>query len=56
VGDVVVAVDAEPISGPAGLIATIRDLAPGDSTTVSLVRDGDPIDVTVVVASARHTP
>jgi len=49
VGDVVVAVDAEPISGPAGLIATIRDLAPGDSTKVSLVRDGDPIDVTVVV-------
>ena len=41
VGDVVVAVDGEQISGQAGLIATIRDLAPGDTTKVSLVRDGD---------------
>jgi S1-C subfamily serine protease len=49
VGDVVVAIDGEPITGPAGLVATIRDFTPGDSTEVSLVRDGDPADVTVVV-------
>lgn len=46
-GDVVVAVDGEPISGQAALVATIRDLAPGDKTTVSLVRDGSPVDVSV---------
>ncbi len=49
VGDVVVAVDGEQISGQAGLIATIRDLVPGDATEVSLVRDGDELEVTVVL-------
>jgi S1-C subfamily serine protease len=49
VGDVVVAVDGEQISGQAGLIATIRDLEPGDTTKVALVRDGDTLDVTVVL-------
>jgi putative serine protease PepD len=48
-GDVVVAVDGAPITGQAALVATIRDLAPGDTTTVSLVRDGRPLDVTVVL-------
>jgi S1-C subfamily serine protease len=49
VGDVVVAIDGEPISGQAALIATIRDLAPGDHTAVSVVRDGEPFDVSVVL-------
>ncbi|HVE19130.1 MAG TPA: trypsin-like peptidase domain-containing protein [Ilumatobacteraceae bacterium] len=49
VGDVVVNVDGQPISGQAALIATIRDLAPGDHTLVSLVRDAKPFDVTVVL-------
>ena len=49
VGDVVVQVDGQAISGQAALIATIRDLAPGDHSVVSLVRDGKPFDVTVVL-------
>jgi S1-C subfamily serine protease len=49
VGDVVVAINGEPISGQAALIATIRDLAPGDHTAVSLVRDGKLFDVSVVL-------
>jgi S1-C subfamily serine protease len=49
VGDVVVAVDGETISGQAGLGATIRNLVPGDEAIVSLVRDGNPLDVSVVV-------
>jgi S1-C subfamily serine protease len=49
IGDIVVAVDGTRISGQAGLVATIRDLSPGDSTTVSLMREGDPVDVTVVL-------
>jgi putative serine protease PepD len=49
VGDVVVHVDGQAISGQAALVATIRDLAPGDHTLVSLVRDGKPLDVTVVL-------
>jgi S1-C subfamily serine protease len=49
VDDVVVAVDGQPITGQAALIATIRDLSPGDSTNVSLVRDGKPLDISVVL-------
>ncbi len=49
VGDVVIAVDGEPITGQAGLIATIRNLAPGDEATVSLVRDGKPLEVSAVL-------
>ena len=52
VGDVVVAVDGQAISGQAGLIATIRDLAPGDTAAVSLTRDGKPVDVDVVLGTA----
>jgi len=49
VGDVVVAVDGQPITGQAALVATIRDLVPGDKTTVSLIRDGKPLDISVVL-------
>jgi S1-C subfamily serine protease len=49
VGDVVVAVDGEPIDGEAGLIATIRDLRPGDRITVSVVRDDRTLDIGVVL-------
>ena len=49
VGDVVIAVDGEPISGQAGLGATVRNLVPGDEAIVSMVRDGKPLDVSVVV-------
>ena len=49
VGDVVVAVDGEPISGQAALIATIGSRAPGDEVTVAVVRDGKPIEVRAVL-------
>jgi S1-C subfamily serine protease len=49
VGDVVIAVNGEPITGQAALVATIRSLAPGERATVSLVRDGAPVDVMAVL-------
>ncbi len=48
-GDLVVAADDAPIDGATGLIAAIRDLAPGDSTTLTILRDGSRIDVTVTL-------
>src|SRR3954451_20380751 len=51
VGDVVVAVNGQPINGQAALIATIRDLAPGDTAAVSLTRNGKPVDVDVVLGT-----
>ena len=48
-GDLIVAADGAAIDGSTGLIAAIRDLGPGDSTTLTLLRDGDPIDITVTL-------
>ena len=53
--DLVVAVDGAEIDGSTGLIAAIRDLEPGDSTQITIVRDGEQqtFDVTL---TARPPP
>ena len=56
VGDVVVAVDGEPITGQAGLVATIRTRAPGERAEVSLIRDGVPLEVTAVLGERPPNP
>jgi putative serine protease PepD len=48
-GDLVVAADGVAIDGATGLIAAIRDLGPGDSTTLTVIRDGVPVDFTVTL-------
>ncbi len=48
-GDLVVAADGTAIDGATGLIAAIRDLGPGDSTTLTILRDGKPLDITVTL-------
>ena len=48
-GDLVIAADDAPIDGATGLIAAIRDLGPGDSTTLTILRDGEMIDITVTL-------
>ncbi|MEY4400517.1 MAG: hypothetical protein RL072_382 [Actinomycetota bacterium] len=45
VGDIVIAVDGEPVNGQAGLVAAIRDHDPGDSISIDLVRDGERLSV-----------
>jgi len=49
VGDIVVAVDGVAVDGTAGLIAAIRDRAPGDELTIELHRDGETLEVDVVL-------
>jgi S1-C subfamily serine protease len=56
VGDVVVAVNGEPITGQAGLVATIRNLAPGAHAKVSLVREGSPVEVVAVLGERPAHP
>lgn len=51
VGDIVLAVDGEPVNGQAGLVAAIRDRSPSDSLTIDLVRDGERLSVTAVLAA-----
>lgn len=50
VGDIVLAVDGEPVNGQAGLVAAIRDRSPGESISIELVRDGKrlTVDATLV--------
>ena len=49
VGDIVLAVDGVAVDGTAGLIAAIRDRAPGDQLTIELLRDGEPLQFDVVL-------
>jgi putative serine protease PepD len=48
-GDLVVAVDDSTIDGATGLIASIRDLEPGDETVITVVRDGARLDIAVTL-------
>jgi S1-C subfamily serine protease len=48
-GDVIVAVDGFAVDGASGLVAAIRDQAPGDGIELSVVREGTPVDVTVTL-------
>ena len=50
-GDLIVAVDGATTDGSAGLIAAIRDQEAGDTVTITLVRDGENIEVTVDLTS-----
>ena len=50
-GDVVVAVDGATVEGAAGLIAAIRDLEPGDSTTITVQRGGERLDFVAELGS-----
>ena len=49
VGDVVLSVDGEPIDGQAGLVAAIRDNAPGQSVEIQLSREGERVTVTATL-------
>lgn len=51
IGDIVLAVDGEPINGQAGLVAAIRDRKPGDSISIDLVRDGQRLTVSAVLVA-----
>jgi S1-C subfamily serine protease len=51
VGDLVVAVDGAPLDGAVGMIAAIRDLEPGDDVTITVIRDGEPVDLTATLTT-----
>lgn len=50
-GDLIVAVDDAATDGSAGLIAAIRDHAPDDAVTVTVVRDGERITLDVTLTA-----
>lgn len=50
-GDIVSKVDGNPITGNEALVATIRGYKPGDSITLTVVRDGKTQDISVKLGS-----
>lgn len=55
VGDVIVALDGQPISSMGELVVALRSHQPGDSVTVSFVRDGDRRTARTVLAARPGT-
>jgi S1-C subfamily serine protease len=49
--DLIVAVDGAPTDGTTGLIAAIRDQQPGDSVTLTIIRDGEELLLSVTLTS-----
>ncbi len=51
IGDIVLAVDGEPVNGQAGLVAAIRDRNPGDTIGIELVREGKRLTVSATLVA-----
>jgi 2-alkenal reductase len=55
-GDIIVAIDAQPVTTSGELRGWIENLKhPGDSATVSVVRNGQPVDVQVTLSERPAT-
>jgi putative serine protease PepD len=51
-GDVITAIDGEPVRGPGELIVMLRAREPGEDVVLTVERDGDSRDVSVTLGSA----
>ena len=49
VGDIIVQVDESTITGDAALVAAVRDHSPGDEVSIVLLRNGEPVTLTVTL-------
>lgn len=54
-GDVVIAADRSPVDGQAAFVAAIRDKSPGDSIDIVVLREGERLTLTAVLAE-RPSP
>lgn len=54
VGDIVVGIDGAPVTGSAGLVAAIRDHAPGDEVPLVIVRDGEQLTITATLSQRTN--
>ena len=52
VGDIVVAVDDQPINGSEGLVGAVRDRSPGDQVAIVVVRGGEEVTLTPTLADS----
>jgi S1-C subfamily serine protease len=49
VGDVIVQVDESTVTGSAALVAAVRDHSPGDEVSIVVLRNGEPVTLTVTL-------
>jgi S1-C subfamily serine protease len=49
-GDIIIAVDGEPLATMSELVAEVRRRAPGDEVVLTVVRDGEESDIAVVLS------
>ncbi|PUB30188.1 putative serine protease PepD [Promicromonospora sp. AC04] len=54
-GDVVVAIDGDPVNGAASLTAFVREKEAGDKSVLTVVRDGKTQEITVTLAVKDET-
>lgn len=54
-GDVVVAIDNEAVSGALSLTASVRELATGDDVSLTVVRDGKSLEISVTLAARQES-
>ena len=55
-GDAVIAIDQDPVNGSLSLTAQVRERAVGDRVTLTIVRDGKQITVSVTLAARPTSP
>lgn len=55
VGDVVIAVDGQPVDSSTALIAQVRERTAGDKVTLTIIRDGKRQDIAVTLAVKPST-
>lgn len=55
VGDLLVALNGRPVTGIVDLAAQIRNREAGDEVVVTVVRDGDSLDLTAILRSAADS-
>ena len=51
VGDIVVKVDESTVTGSDGLVAAVRDHSPGDEIEITVLRNGEPVTLTVTLVA-----
>jgi len=51
-GDIVTAIDGNPVTTPQGFVDALNDYEPGDEINVNIIRDGEVLDLPVILGDS----